>query len=154
MFLSAQNSGEFWKITLFTRSGIFIWRNSFIVKELSVPFIHSHKKRKDVWKHGWYCWYFRFNLKYLGWPYRAYIETAKNCDFWEEWPSENDFEVVLATFCCYEHGAMASEVVQKIATDQKEYPICSSCVIICWIAKIYLSINKSEKWLVTMIPST
>ena len=55
----------------------------------------------------------------------------KNGDFWDELLSENDFEAVLATFCCYDHGAKASEVVQKIATDQKEYRKCSSCVIIC-----------------------
>ena len=36
---------------------------------------------KIVWKHGPYCWYFRLNLKYFGWPYRAYIRTAKNGDF-------------------------------------------------------------------------
>ena len=57
-------------------------------------------------------------------------------------------EAILAFFCCYDHGAKASKAVQKIATDQKEYPKCSSCVIICWIVKIYLSINNSEKWLV------
>ena len=63
--------------------------------------------------------------------YRAYIETAKNDDFWEELFSENDFEALLATFCCYDHGDKASETVQKIATDQKEYDKCSSCVMIC-----------------------
>ena len=89
---------------------------------------------KIVWKHGPYCWYFRLNLKYLGWPYRAYIKTAKN-GVCEELLSENDFEAVLATFCCYDHGAKASEAVQKIATDQKEYREWFSCVIICWIAK-------------------
>ena len=31
----------------------------------------------------------------------------------EELLSENDFEAVLATFCCYDHGANASEAVQK-----------------------------------------
>ena len=45
--------------------------------------------------------------------------------------SKNDFEAVLVTFCCYDHGAKASEEVQKIATDQKEYLKCSWCVIIC-----------------------
>ena len=39
----------------------------------------------------------------------------------EELLSEDDFEAVLgavlATFCCYDHGAEASEAVQKIATD-------------------------------------
>ena len=65
----------------------------------------------------------------MGWPYRAYIKTATNGNFWGELVSENDSEVVLATFCCY--GAKASEAVQKIAADQKEYRKCSSCVIIC-----------------------
>ena len=44
---------------------------------------------------------------------------------------ENDFEAVLANFCCYGYGTYASEAVQKIATDQKDYHICSSCVIVC-----------------------
>ena len=91
---------------------------------------------KIVWKHRPYCWYFRLNQKHLGLPYRAYIKTARNGSFCEELLSENDFEVALTTFCCYDHGANASETVQKIATDQKEYHKCSSCVIICWIAKI------------------
>ena len=37
----------------------------------------------------------------------------------------------LVTFFCYDHGAQASEAVQKIATDQKEYRKCSLRVIIC-----------------------
>ena len=56
-------------------------------------------------------------MKYLGWAYRAYIKTAKNGGFYEELISENDFEAVLATSCCYDHGASASKAVQKIATD-------------------------------------
>ena len=65
----------------------------------------------------------------------AYIKTAKNGDFCEELLSENHFETVLATFCCYEHGAKAYEALQKITTEQKQYCKCSSCVIICWTAK-------------------
>ena len=107
-----------------------------------------------VWKHRPYCWYFRLNLKYIGWAYRVYIKTAKNCDFCGELAGENDFETVLGTFCCYDHGAKASEAVQKIATDQKEHYKRSSCVIICWIAKIYLSINNSKKRLVPKTPPT
>ena len=38
---------------------------------------------------------------------------------------ENDFEAVLATFYYYDHAAKASEAVQKIGTDQKEYRKCS-----------------------------
>ena len=33
--------------------------------------------------------------------------------------SENDFDAVLASFCCYDCGADAFEAVQKIATDQR-----------------------------------
>ena len=94
------------------------------------------------------------NLKYLGWLYRAQIKTEKNGDFCEELLSKNDFEAVLDTFCCYEHGVKASETVQKISRDQKEYHKCSSYVIIFRITKIYLSINNSEKWLVTRILPT
>ena len=60
-------------------------------------FRHNHKNEAIVWKHGPYCWYVCLNLKYLGWPYRAYIKTAKNDDFCEELLSENDLEAVLAT---------------------------------------------------------
>ena len=55
----------------------------------------------------------------MGWSYRAYIKTTKNGGFCEELLSEND------------HGVNASEAVEKIATDQKEYRKCPSCVIIC-----------------------
>ena len=90
------------------------------------------RNRKIVWKQRPY---FCLNLKYLGWSYRAYIKTVENTDFCEELLSENGFKAVLATFCCYDHGAKVSETVQKIATDQKEYRKCSLCVIICLIVK-------------------
>ena len=77
-------------------------------------------------------------------PHRAYYKTVKSGDFCEELLSENDIETVLSTFCCHGHGAKASEAVQKIATDQEEYRKCSSYVVICWIAKIYLAINQSS----------
>ena len=54
------------------------------------------------------------NLKYLGWPYREYIKTVKNGSFCAELLSENEFEAVLANFCCYDYGANASEAGQKI----------------------------------------
>ena len=79
------------------------------------------KNGNIVWKHGPYCSYLPLNLKYLGWPYRTYIKTAKNGDLCEEYLGENDFETDLATFCCYGQGTKASEAVKKIATDQKEY---------------------------------
>ena len=57
---------------------------------------------KIVSKHGPYCWYFRLNLKYLGWPYRGYMKTAENGVFCEGFFNQNDFEAALATFCCYD----------------------------------------------------
>ena len=82
---------------------------------------HSRKKRKDSLETRAVLLIFTLNLKYLGWPYRTYIKTAKNGDFCEEYLGENDFETDLATFCCYRQGTKASEAVKKIATDQKEY---------------------------------
>ena len=103
---------------------------------------------KTVRKHGPYCSY--FHLKYMGWPYRWYIRTVKYGDIREELFSE----MILVTSCCYGLGAMASETVLKIARDEKVYRKCSTCVIICWIAKIYLSITNCEKRLVPRTPST
>ena len=58
-------------------------------------------------------------------------------EVFEKLLSENDFEAVLATFCCYEHGVSSAEADQKITTDQQDYQQCSSFVIVFWIAKIY-----------------
>ena len=108
---------------------------------------------KIVWKYMPYCWYFCLNLKYLESPYRAYIKTTKNGSFCEALLNEKYFEALLDIFCCYNHGDNTSEAVQKIDTDQKAYHKCSLCVIICWIAKMYLSINNSEKRLVREPPT-
>ena len=43
-------------------------------------------------------------------------QNSKNGSFCEEFLSENDFEAVLANFCCYDCGANTSEAVQKIST--------------------------------------
>ena len=58
-------------------------------------------------------------------------QNSKNGGFCKELLSKNDFEAVLATLCCYDYGAKAFEAIQKIATDQKDYHKCSSCVIVC-----------------------
>ena len=50
---------------------------------------------------------------------QEYIKTAKNGDFCEKFPGQNDFEDALATFCCYYYSDNASEAGQKIATDKK-----------------------------------
>ena len=88
--------------------------------------MHSDKKRKDsLGTQVVLLIFFSLNLKYLLWLHKEYIKTAKNGGFCERLLSENDFEAVLATFCCYDYGANASEAVQKIATDQKDYHKCS-----------------------------
>ena len=96
---------------------------------------------------------------FLGWPYREYIKTIKNgyfhC-FSDEFLGEKDFETLLATFCCYDYGANASEAVEKIATDQKDYHKCSLCVIVCCIAKelmILMIYQEQQKKLVTGTPT-
>ena len=70
---------------------------------------------------------FSFELEISGIVQRIHQNSEK----WWLLLSENDFEGVLATFCCYDHGVKASQAVQKIDKDQKEYRKCSSCVIIC-----------------------
>ena len=62
---------------------------------------------------------------YLDWLCREYVKTAKNGGFCEERIWENDFNSVLATFCCYDYCAKASEATRKIAEDQKDYHKCS-----------------------------
>ena len=64
-------------------------------------------------------------------------KQRKMAAFREDFLSEDEFEAVLATFCCYDYGANASEAVEKIATDQNDYHKCSLCVIVCCIAKSY-----------------
>ena len=75
------------------------------------------------------------------------MKTAENGGFCEEFLNKNDFEAVLTTFCCYDYGVNASEAVQKMAADQKDYQKCSSCVY-SLLNSQNISIN-SEKRLVT-----
>ena len=141
----------FLRTTLLSDSGgLFLLFNTTHFIRRNVLFqIIVIRNGKIVWNHGTYCWYFCLNLKYLGWPYREYIKTVNDGGLYEKLLSENDFEFVLAFFCCYEYGAKAFEAVQKIATDQKDYHKCSSCVIVCWRAKIYQSITVEKGWLFT-----
>ena len=76
---------------------------------------------------------FIFSLEFeiSGVAVQSIHQKAKIGDFCEELLSESDFEVVLLTFCCCDHGAKAFEAVQKIATDQREYCKCFSCVMNC-----------------------
>ena len=57
--------------------------------------------------------------------------------FSEDFLSGDDFEALLAIFCCYDYGANNSEAVEEIATDEKGYHKCSLCAIFCYIATKY-----------------
>ena len=41
--------------------------------------------------------------------------------FKDDFVRGDDFEAVLAIFCCYDYGSNASEAVEKIATAEKDY---------------------------------
>ena len=84
---------------------------SFIIVVGFCCFTIVIRNGKIVWKHKPYRWCFPLNLKCPEWLYRLYIKTVKNGNFCEKLLSENDIEAVLATFCCYNHGAKVSEAV-------------------------------------------
>ena len=95
---------------------------------------HSHKKRKDSLKTRAVLLIFSLELEISGVAVQSIHQNRNNGDLCEELLTENDFEAVLVTFCCYDLGGKASEAVQKIDTDQKEYRKCSLCIIIYWKA--------------------
>ena len=108
----------------------------------------SHKKRKDSLETRAVLLILLLELEIFVVAVQSIHQNSKKLQLCEELFCRNESEAVLATFCYY-HSAKAFEAVQKVATNQKEHRKCSLCVSICWIAKIYLSINNSEKYLVT-----
>ena len=96
---------------------------------------HSHKKRKDSLETRAVLLIFLLELELSGVAVQGIYQNSKKLKLL----CKNNFKAVLVTFCCYAHGNKASEKVQKIATDKKEYRKCFLYVIICWITKIYLT---------------
>ena len=99
----------------------------FLTKKVavsSVLFGHGHKKLKDSLEARAVLLIFSLELEESGVAVQKIHESSKKWWLYEELLSENDFEAVLATLCCYDYGANASEAVQKIATDQKDYQKC------------------------------
>ena len=90
---------------------------------------------------------FSFELEISGVAVQKIHQNSENWWLLGGIASENDFETVLAIFCCFDYGANVSEAVQKIPSDTKDYHKCSSCVII--LNSQNKSINNSEKRLVT-----
>ena len=89
---------------------------------------HSHKDSLEL---SAVLLIFSLELETFGEAIQTIHQNSEKGGFCEELLSENDFETVVAIFCRYDHGSKASEAVQKIATDQKGYHKCSSCVIVC-----------------------
>ena len=92
---------------------------------------HSPKKRKNSLEAQGVLLIFSIELEISEVSVKIMHQNSETVGFCAELFRKNDFQVVLATFCCYDCGANASEAVQKIATDQKGYHKCSSFVIVC-----------------------
>ena len=102
----------------------------FFTPAISV-FIHNHEKRKDSLETLAALFIFSLEVEISGVAAQRIHQNSEKWWLCEELLSENIFEAVLATFCCYDYGACASEAVPKIATDQKDHHKCSLCVIVC-----------------------
>ena len=76
------------------------FRNYPKPKHLSsqLPNRNRYFSSDKAWKNNYGMQLFKFFQ-----PCRKYIKTAKTGGFCEELLSENDFEVVLVNFCCYEY---------------------------------------------------
>ena len=95
-----------------------------VLKIANIVIFHSHKKRKDSLETQAVLFTFSLELEISGVAVQSIHQCSKK---WQLLPllSKNDFEAFLASFCCYDQGAKASEKVQKIATYHKEYRKCS-----------------------------
>ena len=106
-----------------------------IPKTFFISFVkssHNHKKRKDSLEtRAAALLIFLLELEIFGVAVQRIHQNSEKWWLCEELLSENDFVAVLVTLCCYDYGAYASEAVQEIDTDQKDYHKCSSCVIVC-----------------------
>ena len=90
-----------------------------VLKIANIVIFHSHKKRKNSLETQAVLLIFSLELEISGVVVQSIHQSSKK---WKLLPllSKNEFKTILATFCCYDQGAKASEEVQKIATDHKE----------------------------------
>ena len=89
---------------------------------------HSCKKRKYRLETQAVLLIFLLELEISGVAVLSIHQNNKNGCSCHESLSENDFEVVLDSFCRYDYDAKISAAVPKIATDQKDYRKCSSAL--------------------------
>ena len=64
---------------------------------------------------------FCLNLKFLGWPHSKSIKIAKMIACSENCHCGDDFDAVFTIFRSYRYGANASEAVDKITAEEKDY---------------------------------
>ena len=70
---------------------------------------YSQKKRKNSLETRDVLLIFPFEYETSVVAVQRIHQNSKEGGFYEEVIRENDFEAVLATFCCYDYGANASE---------------------------------------------
>ena len=92
---------------------------------------HSHKKRKDSLETQAILLIFLLEFEISGVTLQGIHQNSEKWRLCEELLSGNDFEAALATLCCQDYGANASEAVQKVATNKNDYRKCFSSVINC-----------------------
>ena len=111
--------------------------------------LHSHKQQKDGLELRAVLLIFSLELEISRVAVQRILLNSKK--WWALWgiAQWTDTEAILANACYYNYEANASEVVQKIAIDQKYYHKFSSCIIVWWIVKIYHSMTMKKGWLVT-----
>ena len=103
---------------------------------------HSYKKQKDNLKTWMVLLILSLELEISGVVVREYLKTAKNGDFCEEQLSDNDIDAVQpVSFVMNNMVSMLLKQFRKSLQIKKNYRKCSSCVIVCWIVKIYQSIT-------------
>ena len=100
----------------FAKASQLILSNQLIVVKLKSDLkcrghicFHSHKKRKDSLETRAVLLIFVLEFEISGVAVQSIHQNSENDNFCSEMLSKNDFEAVLVTFCCYNHGAKASE---------------------------------------------
>ena len=127
---------------------IYFKHTMFVLKS------HSHKKRKDSLETRAVLLIFSLDLEISGWPYREYIETAKNDGFCEEFLSKNDFEKWL--WGCFSHFLLLWLWCQRLwdsSEDRHRSKRLSQMLLVCYglLNSQNISVNNSEKRLVTYL---
>ena len=82
-------------------------------------------------------------MKFLGLPHKEYINIAEMAACIKNVHCGYDFDCVLAIFRPYDYGTKASEAVEKIALDEKDYPKYSFCFIVCISAAIPIKLENA-----------